>query len=283
MGRKLAYVRPDELDETLEFLEERGEKTAIVAGGTDIMVDLRSGALQTSYLLDVSRLSELKGIAIHENELWVGGGVTLSEIFSSETLARFAPALQKAAFTFGSKQIRNTATIGGNVVNASPSADTIPPLIIHEARVVLVSSTGERTVPIEAMSTGPYKSSIRPDEVIARFILKPAEGVFADFQKIARRKALAISRMSMAVMAEKDETGKIIFIRLALGSSTPTPRRMEDVEAFVLGKRPDRTLLWEAGQVMAEKMIEITGRRPSTVYKEKAAQGLFMRMLYPLV
>ena len=283
MGRELAYVRPDKLDETLEFLKKHGDKTTMVAGGTDIMVDLRSGALQTSYLLDVSRLSELKGIAIHEDELWVGAGVTLSEIFSSEILARFAPALQKAAFTFGSKQIRNTATIGGNVVNASPSADTIPPLIIHEARVVLVSSNGERTVPVEAMSTGPYKSSIRPDEVIARFILKPAEGVFSDFQKIARRKALAISRMSMAVMAEKDETGKIIFIRLALGSSTPTPRRMEDVEAFVLGKRPDRTLLWEAGQVMAEKMIEITGRRPSTVYKEKAAQGLFMQMLYPLV
>ena len=283
MGRELAYVRPDKLDETLEFLKKHGDKTTMVAGGTDIMVDLRSGALQTSYLLDVSRLSELKGIAIHEDELWVGAGVTLSEIFSSEILARFAPALQKAAFTFGSKQIRNTATIGGNVVNASPSADTIPPLIIHEARVVLLSSNGERTVPVEAMSTGPYKSSIRPDEVIARFILKPAEGVFSDFQKIARRKALAISRMSMAVMAEKDETGTIIFIRIALGSSTPTPRRMEDVEAFVLGKRPDRTLLWEAGQVMAEKMIEITGRRPSTVYKEKAAQGLFMQMLYPLV
>lgn len=283
MCAELAYLRPEKLDETLEFLEEHGGETAVVAGGTDVMVDLRSGALKPGYLLDVSRLSELKGIAIHGDELWVGAGVTLSEIYSSETLTRFAPALQKAAFTFGSKQIRNTATIAGNVVNASPSADTMPPLIIHEARVVLVSSNGERTVPVEAMSTGPYKSSIRPDEVITRFILKPAEGVFADFQKIARRKALAISRMSMAVLAEKDKTGKIEFIRLALGSSTPTPRRMEDVEAFLSGKRPDRALLWEAGQVLAEKMVEITGRRPSTVYKGKAAQGLFMRMLYPLV
>jgi CO/xanthine dehydrogenase FAD-binding subunit len=283
MCSELAYVRPEKLDETLEFLEEHVGETAVVAGGTDVMVALRSGALKTGFLLDVSRLSELKGIAIHEDELWVGAGVTLSEIYSSETLTRFAPALQKAAFTFGSKQIRNTATIAGNVVNASPSADTMPPLIIHEARVVLVSSKGERTVPVEAMSTGPYKSSIRPDEVITRFILKPAEGVFADFQKIARRKALAISRMSMAVMAGKDETGKIMFIRLALGSSTPTPCRMKDVEVLLLGKRPDTKLLWQAGQVLAEKMVEITGRRPSTVYKEKAAQGLFMRILYPMV
>ena len=283
MCAELAYVRPEKLDEILEFLEEHGVETAVVAGGTDVVVDLRSGALKTRYLLDVSRLSELKGIAIHEDELWVGAGVTLSEIYSSETLTRFAPALQKAAFTFGSKQIRNTATIAGNVVNASPSADTMPPLIIHKARVVLVSSKGERTVPVEAMSTGPYKSSIRPDEVITRFILKPAEGIFSDFQKIARRKALAISRMSMAVMAGKDETGKITFIRLALGSSTPTPCRMKDIEVLLLGKRLDRELLWQAGQVLAEKMIEITGRRPSTVYKEKVAQGLFMRMLYPLV
>ena len=283
MSAALTYVRPETLDEALEFLEEHGGETAVVAGGTDVMVGLRSCALQTGCLLAVSRLPELKGIAIHEDELWVGASVTLSEIYSSETLSRFAPALQKAAFTFGSKQIRNTATIAGNVVNASPSADTMPPLIIHEARVVLASSNGERTVPVEAMSTGPYKSSIRPDEVITRFILKPYKGMFADFQKIARRKALAISRMSMAVMAEKDRTGKIAFIRLALGSSTPTPHRMEDVEAFLLGKRPDRALLWEAGQALAEKLVEITGRRPSTVYKEKAAQGLFMRMLYPLV
>ena len=283
MSADLAYVRPENLNEALEFLKEHGEESAIVAGGTDVIVDLRAGTLQARYLMDVSRLPEIKGIAIHGDELWVGAGVTLSEIYVSQTLARFAPALQKAAFYFGSKQIRNTATIGGNVGNASPSADTIPPLIIHEAKAVLGSINGERSVHIEDMCNGPYMSAIRSNEVIIRFVLKPAEGMFADFQKIARRKALVISRMSMAVMAEKDVAGKIAFIRLALGSSTPTPRRMEGVEGFLLGKRPEKALLWEAGRMMAEKMVEISGRRPSTVYKEKAAQGLFMRMLYPMV
>jgi len=283
MYAELAYVRPEKLDEALEFLGEHGRETSVVAGGTDVMVNLRSGALKVKYFLDVSRLSELKGIEIHGDELRVGAGVTISEIYASKTLARFAPALQKAAFTFGSKQIRNTATIGGNVGNASPSADTMPPLIIHETRAVLKNNDGERTVPIESMTTWPYKSAVRPDELITRFILKPREGMFTDFQKIARRKALAISRMSMAVLAERDEEGRITLMRLALGSSTPTPRRMSEVEDFLLGKRSDKALFWEAGRMLAAKMVEISGRRPSTVYKEKAAQGLFMRMLYPMV
>ena len=283
MSADLTYVRPEKLDEALEFLYEHGGETAVVAGGTDVMVNLRSGSLQASYLLDISRLPEIKGIAIHEDELWIGAGVTISEIYSSDTITRFAPALQKAAVTFGSKQIRNTATIGGNVGNASPSADTMPPLIIHETRAVLRNNDGERIVPVESMTTGPYKSAVRPDELIIRFIIKPLEGMFTDFQKIARRKALAISRMSMAVLAERDEEGRITLMRLALGSSTPTPRRMNEVEDFLLGKRPDKALFWEAGRMLAAKMVEISGRRPSTIYKEKAAQGLLMRILYPMV
>jgi CO/xanthine dehydrogenase FAD-binding subunit len=215
--------------------------------------------------------------------LRVGAGVTLSEIYVSPILARFAPALQRSAFSFASQQIRNVATIGGNVAHCSPCGDTVPPLIIHEAKVVLRSAKGERTIPIEALPTGPYMGSILPDEIITHFVLKPKEGVFADFQKIGRRKKLAISRISLAVMAEKDVAGKIAFARLALGSSTPTPRRIDEVEDFLLGKKPSEAVFWEAGKLLASKMIEISGRRPSTVYKESAVQGLLVRVLYPMV
>jgi len=283
MKEGLCYARPRKLGEALEFLHGHGDETTVVAGGTDVMIAFRSGKLDSKYILDISRLSELKGIEIHGDELWVGAGVTLSDIYVSETLARFAPALQRAAFTFGSKQIRNTATIGGNVGNASPSADTVPPLIVHEARAVLGSVGGERSVPIEALSSGPYKNTVRSGELITRFVLKPAEGLYSNFQKIARRKALAISRVSLAVIAGKDDTGKISFIRIALGSSTPTPRRIDEVEDFFMGKTPTESLIWEAGRMVATKMIEISGRRASTVYKEKAVQGLFMRILYPMV
>ncbi|MBW1861019.1 MAG: FAD binding domain-containing protein [Deltaproteobacteria bacterium] len=283
MSAPLEYVWPHRLEEALEFLCDHGKETTIVAGGTDVLIGLRSGALQNRYLMDVSRLSELKGIELNEEGLCVGAGVTLSEIYTSKTLARFAPALQKAAFHFGSKQIRNMATIGGNAGNASPSADTVPPLITHDARAVLGNISGERIIPIEELFIGPYRSAVRSDEVITRFILEPSEGMFTDFQKIVRRKALAISRISMAVMAERDAEGKIVFMRLALGSCTPTPRRIREVEDFFTGKRPDEALIRKAGRILATKMVEISGQRASTVYKEKAVQGLLMRMLYDLI
>ena len=283
MRSDIGYVRPATLEKALGFLQKHAEETSVVAGGTDLMIDLRSGILRSSCLLDISRLSELKGITLTGDELRVGAGVTLSEVYVSDTLARFALALQKSAFGFASKQIRNVATIGGNVAHCSPCGDTVPPLIIHEAKAVLRSHNGERTIPVEALSTGPYMSTIGTDEILTHFLLKPREGVFSDFQKIGRRKELAVARISIAVMAEKDVEGKIAFVRLALGSSTPTPRRMADVEGFLVRRRPTYALFWEAGELLASKMIAISGRRPSAVYKESAVQGLLMRVLYPMV
>jgi len=277
------YVKPDNLDEALEFLWNHGKETKIIAGGTDVLVDLRAGKVRAKYLMDVSRLDELAGIALNEGGLSVGSGVTLSEIHDSDIVGRYAPALQKASFSFASKQIRNMATIGGNVGNASPSADTVPPMIVQEAVAVLRNINGERRVAVEELFTGPYKSAVRPEEVIVAFLLKPAEDLRADFQKIGRRKSLAIARMNMAVLAGKDGEGKIDFIRVALGSSTPTPIRVTEVEAFLEGRTLDSETVIEGGRLMAEKMIAISGRRPSTVYKEKAVQGLFLKMLYPLV
>lgn len=283
MRSDIGYVRPHSLDEALAFLQRHAEDTAVVAGGTDVMVDLRSGALRTRCLMDISRLSELKGIGLAGEDLKVGAGVTLSEIYVSPTLARLAPALQKSAFRFASKQIRNVATIGGNVAHCSPCGDTVPPLIVHEAKAALKSPNGERIIPIDQLPTGPYMGSVASDEIITHFLLKPKEAVYSDFQKIGRRQELAIARISIAVMAEKNTAGKIDFVRLALGSSTPTPRRIPEVEDFLLGKHPSESLFWEAGKLLASRMIEISGRRPSTVYKENAVQGLLMRVLFPMV
>lgn len=277
------YVRARTLNEALDFLAENSRKTKILAGGTDLMADLRAGNLKSEYILDISRLNELKGIEVSDQGLCVGAGVTMSEIYDSEILGRFAPALQKSAFNFASRQIRNVATIGGNVAHCSPCGDTIPPLVIHEARAILVSKKGLREVPVEDIASGPYLCSLASDEIITRFILRPTETDFADFQKIGRRKELAIARISMAAMSRKDPDGKIAFMRFSLGSCTPIPKRMKDVEDFLTDKIPTKTLIWEAGRILAEKMTEITGTRASAVYKKPAVRGLFMRMLHPIV
>ena len=280
---KMEYVKPRDLPDALNFLTENGQDTTIIAGGTDVMVDLRSGELKTKYLLDVSRLDELKGIRMEGDELVVGSGATLSEILQSDVLKEHAPALKKCAVNFASTQIRNKATIGGNVAHCSPCGDTIPPLVIHEAQAVFTGKEGSRRVPIEQVASGPYKCNIAGSELITSFILKPAKPDFADFMKIARRKDLAISRLSMAVMLNRDADNRISFMRFSLGACTPTPHRMKAVEDFMMGEKPTLDLLFRAGRLVSDKMIEITGRRSSIIYKEPAVQGLFVRMLYPVV
>jgi CO/xanthine dehydrogenase FAD-binding subunit len=279
------YIRPQNLGKALGFLEEYGPDTTILAGGTDVMIDMRAGVLKSRYLLDVSRLPELRAIKFDNGELNIGAGVTITEIGQSEIIERHAPVLQKAADKFASRQVRNIATIGGNVAHCSPCGDTIPPLLIHDAVAVVVSPAGQRNVPIEEMAGGPYHCILQPAELITHFILKPKpEAVeFAEFQKIGRRKELAIARMSMAAMIAQEKDKSISFMRFALGSCTPTPHRFPEIEEMLLDRQPDEKLLWEAGRVLAERMIEITGRRLSAVYKEPAIQGLFVRLMLPLI
>ena len=279
------YIRPQDLGEALDFIKEYGPDTIILAGGTDVMVDMRSGDLNRRYLLDVGRLAELRQIKINEGKLTIGAAITIAEIGKSDIIWRNAPSLQIAADKFASRQVRNIATIGGNVAHCSPCGDTIPPLLIHDAVAVVVNHQGQRVVPIEEMAGGPYHCTLRPNELITHFILKskPGKAEFADFQKIGRRKELAIARMSMAAMVGQESDRSISFIRFALGSCTPTAHRFREIEEMLLGKVPDEIQLWEAGRVLAERMIEITGRRLSAVYKEPAIQGLFMRMMLPLV
>jgi CO/xanthine dehydrogenase FAD-binding subunit len=254
-----------------------------VAGGTDVLVDLRARKLRARFLMDISRLEPLKDVAETEEGLCIGAGVTLTEIRNSTVVARLAPSLHRAAQGFGSRQIRNTATIGGNVGNASPSADTAPPLLVHEARAVLRHINGERRVDVADLFEGPYRSGIRPEEILHHFVLRPAEEGVCDFQKIGRRGSLAIARVNMACMLRLDGSGGVRSARVALGSCTPTPRRMKAVERFLEEGPLHMDRIVEGGRRMAARMVEIAGRRPSTVYKEPAVQGLFVRMLAPVV
>ena len=279
------YIKVTNLEDALTFLNTNGAQTKILAGGTDIMVDMRSGALKTRFLLDVSRLDNLRQIEMRDGQLLIGAAVTISELLESDLITDMAPALRKAGEKFASRQIRNMATIGGNVAHCSPCGDTIPPLLIHDAEAVVLTSEGQRRVTIEEMASGPYHCSLHSNEIISHFVLQPTpqEVNFADFQKIGRRHELAIARMSMAAMAYQDEGGAIAYMRFALGSCTPTPHRFREIEEYMTGKVPAENIIWEAGRLLADKMLSITGRRPSAVYKEPAIQGLFTRMMRPLI
>ena len=144
MSRKRRYHRPDSLKDCLGFLRKNGPDSVLLAGGTDVMTDLRAGEIDKGWIVDVSRLQELKGIELRDGHLWIGAGVTLSEILASDLLAEHGLTLKKSAFHFAARQIRNVATIGGNVAHCSPCADTMPPLLVHEAEEIGRASCRER-------------------------------------------------------------------------------------------------------------------------------------------
>ena len=188
------YIKATNLEDALDFLNTNGAETKILAGGTDIMVDMRSGALKTRFLLDVSRLTDLKKIEIRGGQLCIGAAVTISELLESDTIAEMAPALKKAAEKFASRQIRNVATIGGNVAHCSPCGDTIPPLLIHDAEAVVLTSEGQRHVTIEEMASGPYDCSLHPNEIISHFVLqpRPVRTEMAAFGLLAMNRKVAV-------------------------------------------------------------------------------------------
>jgi len=282
---EVGYYRPQGLDEAIAFLGSRGQAVRILAGGTDMMIDMRTGTLAADCLCDISRLPDLKRIEMIDDRLEIGAAVTMTDLSGSDTIARFAPALKKAAAQFAGNQIRNVATIGGNVAHCSPCGDTVPPLFIHDAKAIIRSAAGERTVTIADMAGGPYHCTLHPDEIITHFVLTPKDkGItFSDFQKIGRRRALAISRLSMAVMVRQEKDQSISFFRFALGACTPTPHRFDRIESLMLGKIPTEEKIWDAGKQLSQQMLEITGRRSSAIYKEPAIIGLFVRMMYPLI
>lgn len=279
---RIEYFRPETLAEAVEYLGRSPETTGIVAGGTDFMIDLRSGEFKGDRIVDLTGIDELRVIEEEGGLVSIGSGVKIEELRQSGLINAKVPALARAADNFAGLQVRNMATVGGNVGHAAPCGDTHPPLILYGGKAEVVSASGSELAPVETLFSGPNRSALKPGQIIRRFILKPETVRFAGFQKIGRRKDLAISRVSLAVMIDLDAAGSINLCRVVLGACMPTTRRMPETEEYLMGQKPSAALFKEAAAKMAAEMIAITGRRKSVAYKEPAIQGLFRRMLHPL-
>ncbi len=266
--------------DALKFLEEHGAETSLLAGGTDLMISAREGGLKSSYVMDISRLEELTRIEKADGLCAIGAGVTFSEIAESAEILNSVPLLAAAAKTVGSPQIRNVGTIGGNVANASPAADSVPPLVVLQARVEIRSISSERTPFVEEFITAPYRTSLKPNELIVRFLLETIpDGYRWDFQRIARRKALAIARANLALLASSDEQGRVEDLRLCVGSISPRPSRLTEAEEILKGKIPSPELIGAVAKSVSSEMISRSGIRPTTEYKQPAVEGLIVKSM----
>jgi CO/xanthine dehydrogenase FAD-binding subunit len=277
---KFDYIVSGNLEELCKLLQCYGDDARILAGGTDLLLNLKKGDSVPKIVVDISRIPELSTLRDEGSHIFIGATATHTDLAESKLIRGEVPFLSEAAESVGSVQIRNAGTIGGNIVNASPAADTIPPLLALDAEALIVSYKGERQIPLANLFSGPYKTILSPHEFLAgvRFA-KLTSGAGSYFLKLGRRRALSISRISIAVVLVFRKDERIEDVRICPGAVMPLPSRMVRAEQTLIGFYPHPDLFEEAGKRVAREIVEVTGRRPSTPYKEPVIKNLVQRAL----
>jgi CO/xanthine dehydrogenase FAD-binding subunit len=274
---------PSSLTEALEILQSRGERVKLVAGGTDLIIQMKNGLIPRMDLLNIQALRELQYIRHDDNMIRVGALTTFTEISRSPIIRRHAVMLAQAADTIGSIQIMNKATLGGNLVNASPAADSLPPLYALNATVKTVSKDGSRTIPIERFYMGYKKLDLRPSEIVAEVIFSPmGEMEIGGFFKHGLRLGDAISVVNGSIWVRRD--GEIIEdVRVALGAVAPTVVRARACERVLKGSKPVEDLFWRAAKAVLEDISPITDVRGTAEYRREMAVNYVYMTLHDLL
>lgn len=276
----LEYFQPSSISEALAFLNHSPAKTKILAGGTDLVIQLRDKSLQPDYIVDLANVHELKGIVSDGKSITIGSMVTFAEIEQNPLILKCIPILAKAAATVGSPQIRNIATIGGNIANAATAADSIPALLALEAKVVLKSMSSSREVALEDILVGLNKTTINPGELLTSVIIPiPQEKTLTTFVKIGRRKALAIARLNVGLTVRFAYDGAIKKATLAVGAVGTTAYRVGEVEEYLQGKHLTDQVIATAGDKILDVVAAKLGSRPTAPYKKKIAKGALVKAL----
>lgn len=226
MLSKISYFKPDSLEEALDYLNNNPE-TKIVAGGTDLMVGLRANSIHCEHVLDIKGIAGLNKLEYKAGEgLHIGATVLVNDICADQTIREKYPALAEGADHLASYQIRNRATLVGNICNASPGADLAPALLVYEAKVHIVSANGERTVDIHEFFTGVKRTVLQAGEMVTAVSLPDVQaGDHSAFFKMARVKGHDLAVVGAA--ARKDANNKV---RIAMNAVAPTPVRLFDLE-----------------------------------------------------
>ncbi len=280
--KRFNYVRAGSLDEAYAFLMEHPCSTRVMAGGTDLVVEIRMNERSIrdmEYVLDISGLKSLNGIREKSGVITIGALTTHEEVHNSALIQSKAPLLAVACGLVGGPQTRARGTVGGNICNASTCADSVTALTALDAVLSFSSLGGNRQVLLREYLLAREKERMGPGELLTEIsfpVLNEKET--SAYIKLGRRKALAIARMNTGAIIERRE-GVITGARISIGAAMPTQRRLFGVESRLVGKKPDEAVLEEACREAAKEMIEVTGVRWSTEYKEPVIQTLVKRCI----
>ena len=275
-GNNNLYFRPGTLDEAVHVLAVHGGQ--ILSGGTDFFPALGDRPVPDS-VVDVSAISEIKGITVESNQIRIGGLTTWSQVIAAP-LPRCFEALKSAAREIGSVQIQNRATVAGNLCNASPAADSVPPLLTLDAEIELVSAAESRRVPLSDFIVGNRKTLRRPDEILSNVIVpRGLEDAASVFLKLGARRYLVISIAMVAAILKTDAAGSVAEARLAVGSCSATAQRLTALEAALVGAPARNGLGALVSREHLTPLSPIDDVRATANYRGDAALTLIRRAL----
>ena len=278
--KPFGYVAARDAQEAVVLLAEHGAAAKILAGGTDLLVELKHAVHNPEVIVDISRLDELKDIAIADDGLHIGALATHSDLMQSSVIRDMFPALVEAAHSIGALQTRNLGTLGGNLMTCVPSMDSGPALIALEAAVTVASTKGRRQMPLTNLFVGPRKTSLEPGELLIDIVIpKPNLGKPAAFQKFGLRKGQALALVNAAAAFWLDDKGGFAAPRIALGAVAPTVIRAPKAEAYLDGRKVTAEAMAEAGRIAATEAKPISDFRASADYRRDLIAVLVKRAL----
>lgn len=273
------FARPASLEEAFRLFAQ-ADGGVYLAGGTDLMVKYKKGQINPKLVISLGGLPDLDYLRQEEEKIIIGGLARLEDLRRSETVAKRLPVLADAVSQMASVQIRNVATLAGNIVNAAPSADTAPPLLTLEAGLILNGPEGERRLPLKDFFLGPGQTRLRPGEILTAFEIpqpKPLTG--GAYAKISRRRAMDLALLGVAVQVELEEDIKTCRqARIALGVAAPTPLRASEAEAYLAGKIIDQVSLTEAGRIAVGESRCRDSLRGQAWYRQEMIRVYLRRM-----
>lgn len=268
------------IDEALFLLEKYKGEGKLIAGGTDIIIDMRNEKIFSNALIDISSIEELSYIQDKGGFIEIGSMTTFTQIAESGILAKNLNGFKKACRLIGSPQIRNRGTIGGNIANGSAAADSVPPLLALDSILTILSSTEKREIRLEDFLMQPNSERLKKDELLHSIkFRKPSDNQVLTFAKLCLRKALAISRISMSILLELNDDRKVRDIKVASGSLGKYPMREREVESFLKGRSIDEKTVDEAYNILKKVLRDRLMGRPTLEYKEIAVKGLLLEAI----
>lgn len=267
------YFDAKNINDALSFLAQHGDRTKIIAGGTDLLIQMKLEELKPDYLININGILALNYIH-NQKEIYIGCTTRIRDLQHSDLLRIRYTALTEAAQSFSSTQIKNMGTIGGNLCNASPAGDTAPALLVFDAKIKILTSSGERVVPLEEFFIGPGKTILSSYEILTEIVLPELpSNTGSAFLKIGRVKA-DIAKVNVAVIVKR-EKDVIKSCRIALGSVAETPIRLKKAEQVIEGKRFDEKLVEKISKIVSEEIKPITDIRSTSDYRREISRTMF--------